>query len=65
MDNKMAHPSRHNRVYFLALALIIGGVPLAIAAGYIGWVETESLLFTLISAGLPLVFVLAGLFSLR
>ncbi|MCX7002360.1 MAG: hypothetical protein NTV22_03695 [bacterium] len=61
----MAHHERHNRESLLPLILIIGGVPLAIGAGYIGWAETESLLFTLISAGLPLLFVLAGLFSLK
>jgi len=48
----------------LALVLIVGGVPVAIGAGYIGWQETESLLFTLLSAGLPAVLVLAGVFSI-
>jgi len=57
--------SRHSNGSLLPLVLIIGGVPLAIGAGIVGWRETESLLFTLISAGLPLLLVLTGFFSLK
>jgi hypothetical protein len=56
---------RHsNHLVPLSLVLILGGLPIAVGAGYIGWSETESILFAALCAGLPSLLVLAGLFSL-